>query len=246
MILEPKHKNFKDENKIKELVKKKLISGATCLYQWLLNYITFRNFYTGDTVPLSRKKKFYRIFTVFLPLRQGGGGYFLRQLKTGSQSFSYHVPPLHFLGGVIGEIFFKKTFKNEKLRFLKSQLYCKKETISFFYQQLSNLFFNIIRSLEQLKQDFSIEYAFFSHRLIIHKERQKTTTKRYPRSFSYTLKITDANRLEIFVLICRYKHDLMLKAACQNVVVQFPRYICFKKFKFRRQHNNPIAPTVLV
>ncbi len=32
MILEPKHKNFKDEYKIKERVKKKLISGATYLY----------------------------------------------------------------------------------------------------------------------------------------------------------------------------------------------------------------------
>ncbi len=32
MILEPKHKNFKDEYKIKERVKKKFISGATCLY----------------------------------------------------------------------------------------------------------------------------------------------------------------------------------------------------------------------
>ncbi len=32
MILEPKHKNFKDEYKIKELVKKNLISGATCLF----------------------------------------------------------------------------------------------------------------------------------------------------------------------------------------------------------------------
>jgi hypothetical protein len=31
MSLEPKHKNFKDEYKIKELVLKKLISGATCL-----------------------------------------------------------------------------------------------------------------------------------------------------------------------------------------------------------------------
>jgi hypothetical protein len=30
MILEPKHKNFKDEYKIKERVKKNLISGATC------------------------------------------------------------------------------------------------------------------------------------------------------------------------------------------------------------------------
>jgi hypothetical protein len=44
MILEPKHKNFKDEYKIKEQVKKILISGATCLYKWLLNYFTFRNF----------------------------------------------------------------------------------------------------------------------------------------------------------------------------------------------------------
>jgi hypothetical protein len=32
MILEPKHKNFKEEYKIKEQVKKKLLSGATCLY----------------------------------------------------------------------------------------------------------------------------------------------------------------------------------------------------------------------
>ncbi len=32
MSLEPKHKNFEDEYKIKELVKKKLLSGATCLY----------------------------------------------------------------------------------------------------------------------------------------------------------------------------------------------------------------------
>ncbi len=32
MILEPKHKNFKDEYKIEERVKKKLISGARCLY----------------------------------------------------------------------------------------------------------------------------------------------------------------------------------------------------------------------
>ncbi len=31
MSLEPKHKNFKDEYKIKELVKKKIL-GATCLY----------------------------------------------------------------------------------------------------------------------------------------------------------------------------------------------------------------------
>ncbi len=32
MSLEPQHKNFKDEYKIKELVKKnKFISGATCL-----------------------------------------------------------------------------------------------------------------------------------------------------------------------------------------------------------------------
>jgi hypothetical protein len=33
MSLEPKHKNFKDENQIKELVKKKKsITGATCLH----------------------------------------------------------------------------------------------------------------------------------------------------------------------------------------------------------------------
>jgi hypothetical protein len=30
--LEPKHKNFKDEYKIKERVKKNLISGAICLF----------------------------------------------------------------------------------------------------------------------------------------------------------------------------------------------------------------------
>jgi hypothetical protein len=30
MSLEPKHKNFKDKYKIKELVKKNFISGATC------------------------------------------------------------------------------------------------------------------------------------------------------------------------------------------------------------------------
>jgi hypothetical protein len=43
-VLEPKHMNFKEEYKIKERVKKKLISGSTCLYLWLLNDITFRNF----------------------------------------------------------------------------------------------------------------------------------------------------------------------------------------------------------
>ncbi len=32
MSLEPKRKNFKDECKIEERVKKKIISGATCLY----------------------------------------------------------------------------------------------------------------------------------------------------------------------------------------------------------------------
>ncbi len=53
MSLEPKHKNFKDEYKIKERVTKNFISGATCLYYWLLNDITFRNFQTGDTVPLT-------------------------------------------------------------------------------------------------------------------------------------------------------------------------------------------------
>jgi hypothetical protein len=32
MIMEPKHKNFKDKYKIKEQVKKNLTSGAKCLY----------------------------------------------------------------------------------------------------------------------------------------------------------------------------------------------------------------------
>ncbi len=32
MSLEPKQKNFKDEYKIKELVKKKFLSAATCIY----------------------------------------------------------------------------------------------------------------------------------------------------------------------------------------------------------------------
>jgi hypothetical protein len=40
MSLEPMHKNFKDEYKIKELVKKNLISGDISLYWWLLNDIT--------------------------------------------------------------------------------------------------------------------------------------------------------------------------------------------------------------
>ncbi len=51
MSLEPKHKNFKDEYKIKKLpgsYKKNLISGAT----WLLNDIAFKYFLAGDTVPL--------------------------------------------------------------------------------------------------------------------------------------------------------------------------------------------------
>jgi hypothetical protein len=42
MISEPKHKNFKDQFKIKERVKKMLISGATYPYQGLFNYITIR------------------------------------------------------------------------------------------------------------------------------------------------------------------------------------------------------------
>jgi hypothetical protein len=32
MILEPKHMNLKRQNKIKQQVKKILISGATCIY----------------------------------------------------------------------------------------------------------------------------------------------------------------------------------------------------------------------
>jgi hypothetical protein len=43
MILEPKHKNFKDQYNIKKrVIKKILISGATCPYQELFGYITFR------------------------------------------------------------------------------------------------------------------------------------------------------------------------------------------------------------
>jgi hypothetical protein len=38
--LEPKHQNFKDQYKIKSQLKK--ISGATCPYQRLFNYITLR------------------------------------------------------------------------------------------------------------------------------------------------------------------------------------------------------------
>jgi hypothetical protein len=42
MILEPKHKNFKDQYKIKERVLKMFISGATFPYHGLFNYITLR------------------------------------------------------------------------------------------------------------------------------------------------------------------------------------------------------------
>ncbi len=44
MSLEPKHKNFEEEDKIKERVLKDLMSGTTGLYKWLLSDITFRNF----------------------------------------------------------------------------------------------------------------------------------------------------------------------------------------------------------
>jgi hypothetical protein len=44
MILEQRHKNFKDQYKIKELVKKNFMSGATSLCYWLLNDITSRQF----------------------------------------------------------------------------------------------------------------------------------------------------------------------------------------------------------
>jgi hypothetical protein len=44
MILEPKHKNFKDEYKIKERVKKKINIRRHMSILVLLNYITFRNF----------------------------------------------------------------------------------------------------------------------------------------------------------------------------------------------------------
>jgi hypothetical protein len=53
MILKPKNKNFKDQYKIKEQVKK-MLSGATFPYQGFFNYITLGKFLTGDTVPLSR------------------------------------------------------------------------------------------------------------------------------------------------------------------------------------------------
>jgi hypothetical protein len=42
MILEPKRKNFAGPLRIKETVKKYLLSGAICLHQGLLNAITLR------------------------------------------------------------------------------------------------------------------------------------------------------------------------------------------------------------
>ncbi len=44
MILEPKHKNFKDEYKIKERVKKNYIRRRMSVLVALENDITFRNF----------------------------------------------------------------------------------------------------------------------------------------------------------------------------------------------------------
>jgi hypothetical protein len=61
MIFEPKHKIFKDQYKIKERAKKNVMSGATCQYYWLLNDNTFRQLWTGDTVPLSRWNWFFAI-----------------------------------------------------------------------------------------------------------------------------------------------------------------------------------------
>ncbi len=155
---------------------------------------------------------------------------------------------MHFLGGgVQGKCFLLWTFKDEKNLFFRNvrSIYIVKKgekvKINFLFQHLpENIWHGKVP--RATKKIFSIQSAFCSLIALKLKISCEKTAAKSPTSISYACKTTDVNRLQILVLICRYKYDYAKNGLLKCGLV--PEISAFKKYKFVRQLANFIEPTV--